>query len=127
MTVQLEPVNLQTAEQPESSSIIRKRVRQARAQQHERHGGSLLNGNAAFETLLSTLEHPQHQQQMLQTISQQNHWSNRTQVKILRIARTIADLQASSLLRTEHLNEAITYHTNKDDLRITRISEPPAT
>ncbi|MFP5113749.1 hypothetical protein ACSU64_15340 [Bacillaceae bacterium C204] len=91
----------------ESSRIFRKRVEDARSRQYDRYGGEVCNGRIPYETLLSKSPLSNAQQQSLQRIAIKKNWSNRTQIKIIRLARTISDLQASPAITDQSICDAI--------------------
>ena len=83
----------------ESSSIVRERVAGARRVQIERApGGRIRVSNAAAAR------------------AQLWHLSGRGQDRVLRLARTIADLAGADAVQEEHLDEAIGYRMS-DPLR----------
>lgn len=109
----LKPVNLNnTAEiRRESSEEIRQRVAAARKRQSLRYGKELTNGKVSYETLIQTSPLTQTQQRFLQKLAFKYGWSNRTQIKIFRLARTIADLEQSQEITEQHLWGALKLHS----------------
>lgn len=93
----------------ESSLMIRQRTAQAREMQQQRYGRNFLNGTAPSPVLLEACALTPIQKQNFNEVCYRNKWSNRTQIKILRIARTIADLQQQEVLLEAHLQEAISW------------------
>lgn len=103
----LKSMPFQQHQSAEKSVDIRKRVEQARNIQLQRANG--LNGALPNSALR---EHCQIDQKTFHVLQQHcfaNKWSNRTQMKILRIARTIADLAQAQQIEKEHLLEAIAW------------------
>lgn len=82
------------ANEGESSKEVRKRVQEARNRQYDRHGKEICNSRVAYDVLMKTSPLTDEQQRNLQQFSMKKNWSNRTQIKIIRLARTISDLQA---------------------------------
>ncbi|MFS0576673.1 YifB family Mg chelatase-like AAA ATPase [Sporosarcina sp. 179-K 3D1 HS] len=103
----LRSVGLIESKTPESSNIIRKRVRQARYLQRKRYGAVGLNGNVHVSMLLDTALLSKEQELHFQSICCEEKWSNRTMVKLIRIARTISDLQGEDTITRDAINEAV--------------------
>lgn len=121
----LQPVNLdQRTADSETSSQIRQRVLQAQQRQHARYTEQISNAKVPFETLVETSPLSEHQKRMISQVSSKQQWSNRVQIKIIRLARTISDLtgeeyitdesiwQAIHLRRTLHPKEQVTANRN---------------
>ena len=97
----------------ESSAAIRERVETARTRQHARFTGSKTVANARMThaqirkhcALDSTLG------DLLQTAMEQLSLSARAYDRILKVARTIADLAGSEKIESRHLLEAIQYRS----------------
>ncbi len=122
----LHSVNLeQPTESRTNSTDIRKRVEKARERQYERYEEQVCNAKVPFEKLQSTSPLKQHQMKLIRQIAVKRQWSNRVQIKIIRLARTISDLegnrhitdesiwQAINLRREEHLKEQIIIERNQ--------------
>jgi magnesium chelatase family protein len=90
----------------EPSAAIRARVVDARARQRTRRSlnahlrGAALRDHAALDAASMAL---------LETVMSRERMSARSYDRILRVARTIADLAQSELISREHLAEAIIY------------------
>ena len=92
----LRSVNLDQAEKSRTSSEeIRKRVEKARERQYERYQEHVCNAKVPFEKLMATGPLKEHQMKMIRQVSTKRQWSNRVQIKIIRLARTISDLEGS--------------------------------
>jgi magnesium chelatase family protein len=94
-------------EASESSEIVRKRVESARRRQIERQGkanAQLTNSEIDRLVTLGDVH-----QQLLGKAMDKLNLSARAYHRILRVARTIADLEASPDLSIDHLSEAIGY------------------
>ncbi|WP_227888511.1 hypothetical protein [Cytobacillus oceanisediminis] len=83
------PVHLKTVQtgSEESSSTIRKRVEEARKRQYERYGREICNSRVSYDTLVKTSPLLSDQYRTLQQFSNKKNWSNRTQIKVIRLAR----------------------------------------
>ncbi|MEE8469730.1 MAG: ATP-binding protein [Dehalococcoidia bacterium] len=95
----------------ESSEMVRQRVEQARRIQRERLNGTRLVCNADM-TPLEVREFCQVEpdaQSLLQTAMKQLSLSARAFHRILKMARTIADLTAADTVSASHLAEALQY------------------
>jgi magnesium chelatase family protein len=108
----LKPVNLNNAmeNQRESSEEIRQRVADARKRQSQRYSKEITNSRVAYETLSQTSPLTQSQQRFLQKLAYKYGWSNRAQLKMYRLARTIADLEQKQEITEQHLWEALKLH-----------------
>ena len=104
---------LRSDAQGETSASIRERVNAARARQHRRLAGTRATANArmshsqirkhcAIDASLGDL---------LQQAMEQLHLSARAYDRILKVARTIADLAAAERIEAAHLLEAIQYRS----------------
>jgi magnesium chelatase family protein len=91
----------------ESSAIIRERVIQAREVQMKRTG--ICNAHLSQSQLKSHCLLTSGNQDLLDKAMNALQLSARATYRILRVARTIADLAASSTIETPHLAEAIQY------------------
>jgi magnesium chelatase family protein len=105
----LKPVNFEGHDFKviEPSDNIRKRVVAARERQYDRYGKEICNGSVSFEQLISKSPLTHKQQQYLQSLSIKNGLSNRVQIKIIRLARTIADLKGKDSIKDEDIVEAL--------------------
>ncbi len=97
----------------ESSALVRSRIETARARQHLRFTGSRTSAN-------SRMSHAQIRKHaaidaasgdLLQQAMEQLHLSARAYDRILKVARTIADLAAADHIEPTHLLEAIQYRS----------------
>ncbi|WP_338778794.1 YifB family Mg chelatase-like AAA ATPase [Metabacillus sp. FJAT-52054] len=90
----------------ETSSAIKERVREARERQYLRYGREVCNGSVPFEELIKNSPLNSDQQRNLQKIFIANGLSNRVQIKIIRLARTISDLAGEDGISEASLTEA---------------------
>ena len=105
----LRPVQLKEPnfEEIESSETIRKRVSAARSKQYERYGEEVTNGEVVYERLLKTSRLNDRQHDLLQDLCMKYGLSNRVHIKVLRLARTIADLNGNDEITDEAILEAL--------------------
>ncbi|HEX5373641.1 MAG TPA: YifB family Mg chelatase-like AAA ATPase [Aquabacterium sp.] len=91
----------------EGSEAVAERVRQARARQIERQGclNALLDG-AGLDAHAHADAGAMH---MLKVVSARLGWSGRGFHRVLRLARTIADLEGAQTLGSAHVAEAVQY------------------
>lgn len=108
--LQLQSVSLEneSAEDNETSEIIRKRVAEARQRQYDRYGCEILNATISPEVISEHLILQPDQRTMIQKWASKYNWSTRVQTKILRIARSISDLAGEPSITNEALWEAAT-------------------
>lgn len=105
----LQSVNLdQPTKTQVSSADIRKRVEMARIRQFERYQSQVTNAKIPFEQLTAISPLKENQLKMIRQVSSKRQWSNRVQIKIIRLARTISDLEGSHEITDESIWKAIT-------------------
>lgn len=97
----------QNSQQEESSEIVRKRVREAQKRQLDREG--FLNSRLATKAMQHHCELSVKNQKVLEEAMQKLKFSARSYHKILRVARTIADIENSESIKEQHLLEAINF------------------
>ncbi|MHA6261441.1 YifB family Mg chelatase-like AAA ATPase [Sporosarcina sp. CAU 1771] len=103
----LENVGLRKDETSETSARIKDRTTSARVIQRNRYGSSELNGSITFQKLIETCQLSNEQTKLIEQTCFEQKWSNRTQAKLIRIARTIADLDGEQAITDSALQEAI--------------------
>ncbi|WP_170007293.1 YifB family Mg chelatase-like AAA ATPase [Bacillus fonticola] len=108
LTLQPISMNKESIESNEWSKTIRHRVIEARRLQAERYGREETNATVSFEDVIELNPLTPSQQSMLHQRSANKDWSNRVQVKVIRLARTISDLQGKESITDEALWEAMT-------------------
>ena len=109
----LEYEELKNRAPAESSAEIKKRVNKARARQQERFAGTDIASNADMNTkALNTycVLTPECEELMRQAFDSMG-LTARSYDRILRVARTIADLEGAEDIGAEHIAEAIQYRT----------------
>ena len=97
----------------ESSASIKQRVNKARAIQNERFAGTKVRCNAKMTTKLVNkyCVVDDETQQLLKEAFERLHLTARAHSRILKVARTIADLDGSENIKMEHVAEAIGYRS----------------
>jgi magnesium chelatase family protein len=99
----------------EGSGQIRDRVMRARDRQRERfaHAGEKIFANAQMATrqIRAHCELGPDAERLLERAMQQQGLSARAHDRILKVARTVADLEGAASLTVGHLAEAIQYRT----------------
>lgn len=109
----LNPQELMTRQPGESSATVRERVFRARQRQVQRFNGSGLSSNAQMGAK-HLREHCQLDggaNDLLKTAINQLSLSARAYDRILKVARTIADLDSADTIALHHIAEAINYRT----------------
>lgn len=98
----------------EGSAIIRERVAKARLRQAERLSkyGILTNAQMGHKQLRDTCELSAEAHKMLSEVFEKLHLSARSYDKLIKVARTIADLQEKDLIDVEQIAEAVSYRSN---------------
>ncbi len=99
----------------EPSAKIRERVEQARERQRARFTGTSLqcNGDMGPGEVRKFCVIDDAGKSLLRAVMQQMQMSARAYHRILKLARTIADLAASEKIETAHIAEAIQYRPRK--------------
>lgn len=116
INIEVEPVDydkLSSKEKEESSAEIRKRVNKAREIQRKRFAGTGIACNAKMSPKM-TKEYcvlSEEASSLLKLSFERLGLSARAYDKILRIARTIADLEESEGIETAHVAQAIQYRS----------------
>ena len=95
----------------ETSTVIRTRVQAARERQQERFRGTEFSCNAeiSYDGGYDFLQADASGEKLLKAAAQQLHLSARAYHRVLKLARTIADLAGSDIIMANHVAEAIQY------------------
>ncbi|MBT2692586.1 ATP-binding protein, partial [Bacillus sp. ISL-55] len=105
----LKPVNLKGYDfiKNESSEVFRRRVTEARERQYDRYGMEICNSSVPFEQLIGNRPLTECQQSQLQDLSMKHGLSNRVQIKLIRLARTISDMRGDQFISDVAIEEAL--------------------
>ena len=99
---------------PESSAEVQKRVNAARAVQQRRYAGTDVSCNAYMTPPMigKYCELDERCEKLMRGAFDRLGLTGRSHDRILRVARTIADLDGAENIRPEHLSEAIQYRSS---------------
>lgn len=97
----------------ESSAVIAKRVEAARSIQLERFKGTKVHCNAQMNPrqIRKFCEPDAAGHRLLEMVTERLGFSARAYTRILKVARTIADLEGIESIKEQHLAEAIQYRS----------------
>ena len=97
--------------QEETSSEMRKKIREARTIQKERflNTGILLNAEMNQKQTECFCVLQKEAEEVLHSLFETNEFSTRRYYRILKLSRTIADLESCELIEKRHLIEAFSY------------------
>jgi magnesium chelatase family protein len=95
----------------ESSEMVRKRVQKAREIQRRRFGGNAtrLNSRMTGKQLREFCPLCEESQKLLEMAVDRLGLSARAYTRVLKVARTIADLESEAGVQPQHVSEAIQY------------------
>lgn len=105
----LKPDELLDKKDGEESSAIRERVMRARALQAQRLGGARVNAKMSPREIREMVILDQECDQFMRQVAARMNISGRVFDRILRVSRTIADLEGSDQVKRHHLAEAVQY------------------
>ncbi len=107
----VDPLDLNAPSTAESSATVAKRVAAARALQSERYAGTDVTCNAEVDgELLEKVAAPDAAgRELLVQAAERMKLSARGYHRILRVARTIADLEGAETVNRSHIAEALSY------------------
>lgn len=91
----------------QQSVVVKERVLRAREQQFHRQGKCNRDLSAADIRTFCVLDDPS--TQLMSQVMTKFNWSARVYHRIIKLARTIADLEEQAVIQLEHVSEAITY------------------
>lgn len=97
----------------ESSLDIRKRVERTRQIQENRYAGTGIRVNARLgvQDLSTYCKLGKKEEKLMEQAFQVLHLTARTYHRILKVARTIADMEEAECIETHHIKEALGYRT----------------
>lgn len=102
---------LHSTGEEETSEEIRKRVCAARKRQYDRYGKSLTNAEIGLGELEKYCVLGMEEHGFMKQIFDRLSLTARTYHKVVKVARTIADLSGEEHIRISHLKEAVGYRT----------------
>lgn len=109
----IETLDMLSRKPGEPSAVIAKRVGAARDRQRERFAKLSLpfrtNADATGEVVQHFLPESDEAKQLLERSTETFRLSMRGYTRTLRVARTIADLEGSAVVDTQHIAEAVSY------------------
>jgi magnesium chelatase family protein len=100
----------------ESSAQVRQRVERARVAQYSRfaHTALMTNSEMGIKEIRIFCELNSDQREFMKKASSKMNLSARAYHRVLKLARTIADLEGLSKIQTAHLAEALQYRTRAE-------------
>ncbi|SHF50758.1 Magnesium chelatase, subunit ChlI C-terminal [Caldanaerobius fijiensis DSM 17918] len=115
--VEVPPVeysSIADAKSGRSSAEMRKNVNRARQMQIERYKGINVYSNAqlSHQQISKYITLDKKSQNLLESAYSKMRLSVRSYYRILKVARTIADLEGSEVVRSYHVAEALQYKAN---------------
>ena len=112
-SIPAERLSAESAE--ESSAEIRRRVVAAREIQKKRYAGDpagiRINSQLSARNINEVCRTSDEARSLLLLSCERLNLSNRAYTRILKVARTIADLEGEELISAEHISEAVQYRT----------------
>ncbi|KKU50247.1 MAG: Mg chelatase, subunit ChlI [Parcubacteria group bacterium GW2011_GWA1_47_10] len=102
----------------EESEIFRKKVSRAREIQLERFSGKKItkNGEMGAKELVLHVKLEKEAEKMLNMAAERLGFSPRVYHRMIKVARTIADLEGSDIVKGPHILEAVEYRPKKFDI-----------
>ncbi len=106
------------ASQGEESSSFRKKVEKARKTQQERFKDKKIskNGEMSAKDLVTLVRLDKEAEKMLSLAAERLGFSPRVYHRMIKVARTIADLEGSEVIDKDHVLEAVEYRPKKFDV-----------
>lgn len=114
------PSDLSGGTEGEKSGTIREKIESARLKQRERfnkNGRNLLkNAEMSARDLVTLIDLGHEPRKILDLAAERLGFSPRVYHRMIKVARTIADLDASEEIKNEHILEAVEYRPKKFDV-----------
>ena len=112
----IKPADFTKAVQGESSSVIRDRVMEARDRQKMRYSGSRyqFNGEVSGKDIKKYCLLGLKESSFLEQVFENGNMSMRSYHKVIKLSRTIADIEGKELIDTTHLAEAICFNHGRN-------------
>lgn len=107
----IEYEELNAKERQESSKDIRARICEARTRQYTRYGKTMTNAELTPVELEKYCSLGNAESTFMKQIFDRLELTARTYHKVLKVARTIADLEGAEEIALTHLREAVGYRT----------------
>src|SRR4029079_17889669 len=102
-----------TGPETDSSAVIRERVIEARERQHRRFANEKIFSNAAMtpRMIRTYCQIDANSEKMLENAMRRVGLSARAYDRILKVSRTIADLEGVESINSNHVSEAVGYRS----------------
>lgn len=94
------------------SPAIRQRVTATRQRQYARYGGEIHNAELPSKQIAKKTELSEEAKELLASAAERLQLSARGYFKVIKVARTIADLEESAQILSPHIAEALQYRFN---------------
>lgn len=112
----IRPSELLGNEEGESSAVVRERVERARERQRARYGDTVrCNAELRAEQVQEAAQADSKALSLLQTYLETGSASARVGRRLLKVARTLADLEGATRVRTDHVARAIGLRCDLDE------------
>lgn len=100
---------LKTTKNREVSNAVRQRVTAARKRQHKRYSDNKTNARLSNRDIKRHAQLEPQAEELLNQAAERLQISARAYMRLIKVARTIADLDASETISPTHISEAIQY------------------
>ena len=101
-------------EGPAESPAVRERVETARKRQVARYGQEISNAQLSSKDIAVTTNLSEEATELLNQVTERFKLSARSYFKLIKVARTIADLEESDTIESTHMAEALQYRKRDD-------------